>query len=249
MLKRVQLPNDVHVHAVRRSASFLHGEMPGGTGLDTGLTGGGAAPACGRGGTVAVPPGGRKRGRRQAAGQGGSMPPRLGAMHPHPAGRCCRRDGDSPSWDCHVQRRAWPNRRGLGRPPWRLREKAVVGRARRGHRLASAQGGYLSPARRRAAPAGRGTEPMGFRPTPQAAGRRERSDRRGRRIGAQFAAGASRATLSQTYKTYKYLLSTVFGTSIRPFLGLAAAKIGPGERPFWAWPEFGTSSKIGPCCG
>lgn len=89
---------------------------------------------------------------------------------------------------------------------------------------------------------------MGFRPAPKAAGRRERSDRRvGGSVGALRP--APRATLSKTYKTYTYLLGTVFGTSKMPFLVLANANFGTSRRTFRARPEFGTSPDIGHGCG
>ena len=85
---------------------------------------------------------------------------------------------------------------------------------------------------------------MVFRPAPKAAGRRERSDRR---VGGSV--GASRATLSKTYKTYIYLLGTVFGTGKMPFSVLANGKIGTGKSTFRARPKFGTSTDIGQGCG
>lgn len=58
--------------------------------------GGGASPGNGRGGTLEVPLGGRKRGRPWASGQGGSCPRALGSMVPRPAA-VRSREGDAPS--------------------------------------------------------------------------------------------------------------------------------------------------------
>ena len=157
------------------------------------------------------------------------MPPRFGA-HPSPPGGCCsRRDGDSPSWGCATELHTESDRNDLGRAGGGPRSRAVVNGARRADRRASAQGGYLSPARRRAAPAGRGTEPMGFRPTPQAAGRRERSDRR---VGGSAfdSRPAPRARLS--LKPIKPV-----NTYWVPFSGLAQADFGPSSTQKWDTPK------------
>lgn len=163
-------------------------KMPGASGLQTGLMGGGAAPAWRAWGNRCGSPGGRKRGRRKAAGQGGSSPRALGAVHPRPASGVFAGKGTlALGAEGELLWRIWASD---------LRESQAVPRggavasswgvAR--PKARSAPGGYLSPARRGAAPAERGTEAMGFRPAPQASERRERKRPKGRRIGRRFAA-------------------------------------------------------------
>lgn len=157
------------------------------------------------------------------------MPPRFGG-HPSPPGACCCcRNGESPSRGCAAERHARSHRNALGSVDAALRTRAMVSRARRAERRASAQGGYLSPARRRAAPAGRGTEPMGFRPTPQAAGRRERSDRRvGGSAFDSRPAPHARLSLKPIKPVNTYWV---------PFSGLAQADFGPSPAQKWDTPK------------
>lgn len=102
--------------------------------------------------------------------------------------------------------KAWPERQW---DPWRADEGDAgsrSGRAARGGPAACHHlGGYFSPARWRTAPTGRGTEAMGFRPAPKAAGRRERSDRRvGGSVGVSRPAPRARLSLKPIKPIYTY---------------------------------------------
>lgn len=155
----------------------MHDEMPGASGLQNGVDGrGGRARVAGAGEPLRFPGGSEARTPTGGRPGGQQAPALLGAIHPRPA------DGLTDGWGrllldpCHA---------GAGMGWKHLCQRlavsicrAVAGKGAAGVRPACATGGYRSPTRRGVAPAGRGTKAKGFRPSPQAAGRRERSDRR-----------------------------------------------------------------------
>ena len=173
--------------------------------LENGFFGeGGPRPACRAWGNRCGSPGGSEARPPVGGRPGGLAAPALWGL-PLPA----RRMGDPPGRGLIPHRpltKAWPKRqRGL----WGAAggdARCQSGQAGRGGPAARHRpGGHLSPARWRIAPAGRGTEAMGFRPASKAAGRRERSDRRvGGSVGEWRPAPRARLSLKPIKPIYTY---------------------------------------------
>lgn len=176
---------------------------------------------------------------------GGQQPPRFWGL-PFPTRRDARREGDGPFQGRKRARAALEVSSG-GAALAEFGRRVGALRAGRGQRPATPRGNVFPPPGGALRRRGGGLK-LGVQAGAEGVGAEGAQRPEGRRIGIRDEP-APRARLSLTYKTYIYLLGTVFGTGKKPFLVLANEEIGTGKNTFRARPKIGTGPDTGPSCG